>query len=165
MKTNVKKNTKTADIECCVVNITTHRNKYVIAENIPISVGYICEAQPKKLWIRTSGHVPPQTKSRLTTTSNATSVLNVSKDLLLEIETENITKPIKPVKHMVKHFFMKVGIHSPETGKNRGPACKIRNLRYKQENFIPLLFDSGSGYDFNLLNSEQFKQNKERGSR
>ena len=32
------------------------------------------------------------------------------------------------------------------------------NLRYKQQNFIPLIFHNGSGYDFNLLYSELFKQ-------
>ena len=45
-----------------------------------------------------------------------------------------------------------------ETGKYRGPACRICNLRYKQQNFIPIIFHNGSGYDFNLLYSELFKQ-------
>ena len=49
-----------------------------------------------------------------------------------------------------------------ETGKYRGPACKICNLRYKQQNFIPVIFQNGSGYDFNLLYSELFKQNNDR---
>ena len=33
------------------------------------------------------------------------------------------------------------------------------NLRYKQQNFIPIKFHISSGYDFNLLYSEFFKQN------
>ena len=49
-----------------------------------------------------------------------------------------------------------------ETGKYRGPACKICNLRYKQQNFIPVIFHNGSGYDFNLLYSELFKQNNDK---
>ena len=33
------------------------------------------------------------------------------------------------------------------------------NLRYKQQNSIPEIFLNGSGYDFNLIYSEHFKQN------
>ena len=94
---------------------------------------------------------------------------------LLEIETEN------NFKHNEKMIFTeedksyhetnntchicsetcinKVRDHCHETGKYRGPACKICNLRYKQQNFIPVIFHNGSGYDFNLLYSELFKQN------
>ena len=36
------------------------------------------------------------------------------------------------------------------------------NLRYKQQNFIPVIFHNGSGYDFNLLYSELFKQNSDK---
>ena len=53
----------------------------------------------------------------------------------------------------------KVRDHCHETGKYRGPACKICNLRYKQQNFIPVIFHNGSGYDFNLPYYEIFKQN------
>ena len=52
----------------------------------------------------------------------------------------------------------KVRDHCHETGKYRGPACKICNLRYKQQSFIPIIFHNGSGYDFNLLYRELFKQ-------
>ena len=41
---------------------------------------------------------------------------------------------------------------------NRGPACKMCNLRYTQQSFIPVIFHIGSGYDFNLLYREFFKQ-------
>ena len=58
-----------------------------------------------------------------------------------------------------KTCINKVRDHCPETGKYRGPAFKICNLRYKQQNFIPVMFQSGSGYDFNLLYSELLKQN------
>ena len=57
-----------------------------------------------------------------------------------------------------KTCINKVRDHCHETGKNRGPACRICNLRYKQQNFIPIIFHNGSGYDFNLLYSELFKQ-------
>ena len=61
-----------------------------------------------------------------------------------------------------KTCINKVGDHCHETGKYRGPACKICNLRYKQQNFIPVIFHNGSGYDFNQLYSELFKQNNDK---
>ena len=61
-----------------------------------------------------------------------------------------------------KTCFNKVGDHCHKTGKYRGPACKIWNLRYKQQIFIPVIFHNGSGYDFNLLYSKLFKQNKDK---
>ena len=65
------------------------------------------------------------------------------------------------------HICSKIGInkvrdHCHETGKNRGPACKICNLRYKQQNFIQVIFHNGSDYDYNLLYSELFKQNNDK---
>ena len=35
------KNIITADMECCVVDVTTGGNKYVIEKHLPVSVGYI----------------------------------------------------------------------------------------------------------------------------
>ena len=61
-----------------------------------------------------------------------------------------------------KTCINKVRDHCHETGKYRGPACKICNLRYKQQNFIPVIFHNGSGYDFNLLYSELFKHNSDK---
>ena len=61
-----------------------------------------------------------------------------------------------------KTYINKVRDHCHETGKYRGPACKICNLRYKQQIFIPVIFLNGSGYDFNLLYSELFKQNNDK---
>ena len=55
----------------------------------------------------------------------------------------------------------KVRDHCHETGKHRGPACRMCNLRYKQ-NLIPIIFHNGSGYDFNLLYSELSKQNNDK---
>ena len=97
---------------------------------------------------------------------------------LLEIETENNFKRNKQMIfteedklyhetnnacHICsKTCISKVRDHCHETGKYRGPACKICNLRYKQQNFIPVIFHNGSGYDFNLLYSELFKQNNDK---
>ena len=47
----------------------------------------------------------------------------------------------------------------------RGPACKICNLRYKQQIFIPVVFHNGSGYDFHLRYSELIKQNNDKRKR
>ena len=95
---------------------------------------------------------------------------------LLEIETENnfkLNKPMIFIKeddlyHEIsntcnicsKTCMNKVRDHCHETGKYRGPAIKICDRRYKQQNFIPIKFHNGSGYGFNLLYSEFFKKNK-----
>ena len=41
------KNIITANIECCLIDVTTNNCKYVIAEHIPISVGYIWQGNFK----------------------------------------------------------------------------------------------------------------------
>ena len=56
----------------------------------------------------------------------------------------------------------KVRHHCHQTGRYRGPACNICNLNYKHQNFIPVIFLNGKGYDFNLLFNEIFKQNNSR---
>ena len=61
-----------------------------------------------------------------------------------------------------KTCISKLKDHFRETGKHRGPACKICKLRYKQQNIIPMIFHNGSVYDFNLLNIELFKQNNDK---
>ena len=71
-------------------------------------------------------------------------------------------KPITPVIYAAKTCINKERDHCHETGKYRGPACKMCNLRYKQRNFISVIFHNGSGYDFNLLYSVHFKQNKDK---
>ena len=96
---------------------------------------------------------------------------------LLEIETENNFKRSEKMIFTEDKLYHetnntchicsktcsnKVRDHCHETGKYRGPACKICNLRYKQQNFIPVIFRNGSGYDFNLLCSELFKQNNDK---
>ena len=149
------KNIITANIECCIVEVSTNDLKYVKAEHIPIAVGYTWQGNFKH-------YLGLGCIKRFAT-------------YLLEIETEN------NFKHNEKKIFTeedklyhetnntchicsktcinKVRDHCHETGKYRGPACKICNLRYKQQNFIPVIFHNGSGYDFNLLYSELFKQN------
>ena len=152
------KNIITADIECCIVELTTNECKYVIAEHIPIAVGYTWQGNFKHYF-------------------GLGCIKGFARDLL-EIETENIFK------HNEKTIFTeedklyqetnsnchicsktcinKVRDHCRQTGKCRGPACKICNLRYKEQNFIPVIFHNDSGYDFNLLYSELFKENNDK---
>ena len=159
------KNIITAGIECCIVDprsgftdVSTNDLKYVIAEHIPIAVGYTWHGNFKHYF-------------------GLGCIKRFARDLL-EIEIEN------NFKHNEKMIFTeedklyhetnntcnicsktcinKVRDHCHETGKYRGPACKICNLRNKQQNFIPVIFHNGSGYDFNLLYSELFKQNNDK---
>ena len=105
--------------------------------------------------------------------SNTTLVWTVSKDLLLEIDLSEIETEnnFERNKQMIFNNEEKlynnaantchVCGHCHETGKYREPACKLFNLRYKQQNFFPIIFHNGSGYVFNLLYSELFKQNND----
>ena len=165
-KSQKTKNKITSDIECCIVNVTIHSNKYIIAEHIPISAGY--------MW-RSTDEVPFNGNFDYYFSHDC--IIRFARDLL-EIESENNSQYNKEIKlnkedrlyHEAKttcHICNKlcnnkVRDHCNEIGKYRGPACKICNLRYKQENFIPVIFHNGSSYDFNLLYSRLFKQNNDK---
>ena len=152
------KNIITADIECCIVGVSTNDCKYVIAEHIPIAVGYTWQGNFKHYF-------------------GLGCIKSFARDLL-EIETGNNFKRNKQMifneedklyheTNNTCHICSKICInkvrdHCHETGKYRGPACKICNLRYKEQNFIPVIFHNGSGYDFNLIYSELFKQNNDK---
>ena len=136
----------TTDIECCIFEVATNGSKYVIAEHIPISVGYIWQCTFKYY-------------------SGLDCIKRFASDLL-EIETENNFKRNKQMifneedklYHEANnncHIFSKLCTNKDrdrchETGKYRGQACRICNLRYKQQNFIPIIFYNGFDYDFNL---------------
>ena len=93
---------------------------------------------------------------------------------LLDIETENNFKLNNPMIfnkedklyheanyncHICnKPCINKVRDHCHETGKYRGSACNVCILNSKQQNFIPVIFHNGKGYDFNLIFNEIFKQ-------
>ena len=153
---NIKKTT--ADIECCVVDVTTNKSKYVIAEHITISAVYNWQSNFKYYL-------------------GVDCIKRFASDLL-EIETKNNFKRNKQMIfnkedklyhetnntcHICgKTCINKVRDQSREAGTYRRPACKIRNLRYKQQNFNPVILHNGFGYDFNLLYSELFKQNNDK---
>ena len=50
-----------------------------------------------------------------------------------------------------KTCVTKISDHCHETGKQRGYACNICNLNYGQQNFIPVIFHDGKGYDLHVL--------------
>ena len=148
----------TADIECCIVEVATNDCKYVIAGHITICVGYIWQCNFKYYF-------------------GLDCIKRFASDLL-EIETENNFKRNKQMMfneeenlyhetnntcHISSESCInKVRDHCEETGKYRGPACRICNLRYKQQNFIPVIFHNGSGYEIKILYSELFKQNNDK---
>ena len=148
------KNIITADIEC-VTNVSTSTSKYVIAEHIPISVGYIWQCNFKYYFglicIKRFASDLLQIETENNFKRNKQMIFN---------EEDNLYHETNNTCHIcIKTCINKVRDQCHETGKYRGPACKICNLRYKQQNFIPIIFHNGSGYDFNLLYSELFKQN------
>ena len=141
-----------------MMQVSTNDCKNVIAEHIPIAVGYTWQGNFRHYF-------------------GLGCIKRFARDLL-EIETGNNFKRNKQMIfteedklyhetnntcHVCsKTCINKVRDHCHETGKYRGPACKICNLRYKKQNFIPVIFHNGSGYDFNLLYSELFKQNNDK---
>ena len=81
-------------------------------------------------------------------------IVGVMKRWYLIKKINTIMKPKTPVIYAAKHVLIKLEITVMKMVKYRGPACKLCNLRYRQQNFIPILFHNSSGYDFNLLYSE-----------
>ena len=82
---------------------------------------------------------------------------------MLITEKEKLYHDTNDICHICnKNCVNKVRVHCHQTGRYRGPACNICNLNYKSQNFIPVIFHNGKGYDFNLLFNEIFKQNNSR---
>ena len=123
------KNVITADIECCIVEVATNDCIYVIAEHIPISVGYIWQGNfkyyfgPDCFKRFASDLLEMETENNFK--RNKQMIINEEDKLYLEI---NNTCHI-----CSKTCINKVRDHCQETGKYRGTACKICNLRYKQQ--------------------------------
>ena len=148
----------TADIICCIVNVSSNDCKYVIGEHVPINVGYIWQGNFKDYF-------------------DLDCIKRFASDLL-EIETEssfkhnekmvfteedNLYHETNNTCHICnKSCIIKVRDHCHGTGKYRRPACRMCNLRYKQQNFLPVIFHNGSGYDFYLLCSELFTQKNDK---
>ena len=148
----------TADIEFGIVNVSFNDYKYVIAEQIPISVGYIWQSNFKHYFSLDCIKRFACDLLEIETENNFTHKENMifNKEDELYHETNNTCHICS------KTCIKKLGDHCHETGNYRGPACRMCNLRYKQQNFIPVIFHYGSGYDFNLLHIELFKQNNDK---
>ena len=131
-------------------------NTYKISEHVPIAVGYNYNCNHRSYF-------------------GSNCIKDFLKDLL-EIETQHSIKFNKTmvfteedklyhnttnICHICnKHCIDKVRDHCHQIGRYRGPASNICNLNYRQQNFIPVMFRNGKGYDFNLLINELFNQNK-----
>ena len=65
---------------------------------------------------------------------------------------------IKDKKHKYYKNFIKVIDHDHYTGKYRGAAHSLCNLRYGTQVDIPVVIHNGSNYDFHLLINELAKE-------
>ena len=161
MNEHKRQNTKNiiiAGIECCIIEVSSNHCRYVIAEHIPIAVGYTWQGNFKH-------YFSPGCIKRF-----ASDLLEIETEInfkhnkqMIFTEEDKLYHNAKNTCHICsKTCINKVRDRCHETGNYRGPACKICNLRYKQQNFIPVIFHNGSGYDFNLLYSELFEQNNDK---
>ena len=90
-------------------------------------------------------------------------LLEIETKALLFTEEDKMYHDAKDICYICnKNCVNNVRDHCHKTGRYRGPACNICNLNYKHQNFIPVIFHNGKGYDFNLLFNEIFKQNNSR---
>ena len=77
---------------------------------------------------------------------------------------EQITHDNAQYCHICKRVFgtkksqVKVRDHDHYTGKYRGPAYLMCNLRYSTQVDIPVFFHNGTNYDFNLIITELAKE-------
>ena len=151
-----------SDIECYMKGTDGKigSNTYKISEHAPIAIGY-------------SWHSRHQSGSLLCRSYFGPDCIKDYVRDLLEIETKHSIKINKAmlfteedklyhnandICHICnKNCVNKVRDHCHQTGRYRGPACNICNLNYKHQNFIPVTFHNGKGYDFNLLFNEIFK--------
>ena len=154
----IQKNIITADIECCIVEVTSNDYKYVIAEHTPISIGYIWQSNFKYYFGLDCIKRFSRDISEIETGNN----FKLNKPMIFNKEDELYHETINTCHKCSKTCINKVRDHCHETGKYRGPACRVCNLRHKQQNFIPVIFHNGSSYNINLLYSELFKQNNDK---
>ena len=148
----------TADIECCVVDVSTKSNKYVIAKQIPIAVGYKSNNNFKHYFGLDCF------KRFASDLLEVETVTNFKRNKQMTLNNEDKLYHIATNTFQIcgKTCINKVRDNCHETGKYRGLACKICNLRYKQQNLIHIIFHSGSGYYFSLLHSELLKRNNDK---
>ena len=177
-----------SDIECYMKGTDEKigSNTCKISEHVPIAIGYSRHSKDEVLskdevynrstkWLCQSGNLLRRSAKWLCRSYFGPDCIKDYVRDLLEIETKHSIKINKAmlfteedklyhdandICHICnKKCVNKVRDHCHQTGRYRGPACSICNLNYKHQNFIPLIFHNGKGYDFNLLFNEIFKQN------
>ena len=115
------KNIIPAEIECCIVNVSSNDCKYVIAEHKPISVGYIWQGNFKHYFgldcIKRFSSDQFDIETENSFKSNEKIIFNKEDKLYLKT---NDTCYI-----CSKTSINKVRDHCHKTGKYRGLACKI----------------------------------------
>ena len=173
-----------SDIECYMKGTDEKigRNKYKISEHVPIAIGYSWHSKDEviskdEVYNRSGNLLRRSTRWLCQSYFGPDCIKDYVRDLF-EIETKHSIKIKKAmifteedklyhdandICHICnKNCVNKVRDHCHQTGRYRGPACNICNLNYKHQNFIPVIFHDGKGYDFNLLFNEIFKQNNSR---
>ena len=173
-----------SDIECYMKRTDKKlgRNTYKISEHVPIAIGYSWHSKGEVLikdevHNRSGNLLRRSTKWLCQSYFGPDCISDYARDLS-EIETKHSIKinqamifteedklnhDANDICHICnKNCVNKVRDHCHQTGRYRGPACNICNLNYKHQNFIPVIFHSGKGYDFNQFFNEIFKQNNSR---
>ena len=97
---------------------------------------------------------------------HATKIINYEKKKMILLKTEEkIYHNEKEICYICKKEFdkknkkyYKVRDHCHYTGKYRGAAHNICNLRYKIPNEIPVVFHNGSTYDYHFIIKELVKE-------
>ena len=92
---------------------------------------------------------------------HVTKIINYEKKKIILLTTEEkfITINKKEFNNNDKKIY-KVQDHCHYTGKYRGAAHKICNLRYKVPKEIPIMFHNGSTYDHYFITKELVKEFK-----
>ena len=95
----------------------------------------------------------------------ANDFINISKQPMIELtECEKYKYDNAKYCHICKKVFgeakkhRKVRDHDHYTGKFRGAAHSICNLRYSTQKDVPVFFHNGTNYDFNLIIPELVKE-------
>ena len=160
-----------SDIECYMKGTDEKigSNTYKISEHAPIAIGYswhsrdqwqsMTEGQSENL-LRRSYFGPDCIKDyvRDLLEIETKHSIQINKAMLFT-EEDKMYHDANDICHICnKNCVNKVRDHCHQTGRYRGPACNICILNYKHQNFIPLTFHNGKGYEFNLSSNEIFKQ-------
>ena len=84
----------------------------------------------------------------------------INKEDINNNEDDNEDEKEKKRKENLYKIFRKVQGHCHYTGKHRGAAHSLCNLRYQEQRSIPVTLHNGSNYDFHLLMKELAKEFK-----